>query len=79
MNNEINALIEAIVESGKEQGMNKGDIATRSGMQNNKFGRIFNSDPRISTLIRLGHAVGLKLAFVAEDEDLNSITNREVF
>ena len=79
MSNEINALIETIIASGKEQGMNKGDIATRAGMQNNKFGRIINSDPRISTLIRLGHAVGLKLTFVIEDEDLNSIINRDVF
>jgi len=79
MSNEINALIEVIVASGKEQGMNKGDIAVRAGMQNNKFGRIINSDPRISTLIRLGHAVGLKLTFVVEDEDLSSIINREVF
>ncbi len=45
MSNEINALIEVIVASGKEQGMNKGDIAVRAGMQNNKFGRIINSDP----------------------------------
>ncbi len=79
MSDEINALIEAIVASGKEQGMNKGDIATRAGMQNNKFGRITNSDPRISTLIRLGHAVGLKLTFAVENEDLSSIINREVF
>jgi len=79
MSDETNALIEAIVAFGKEQGMNKGEIATRSGMQNNKFGRIMDADPRISTLIRLGHAVGLKLTFVAEDENLNSITNREVF
>jgi len=79
MSDEINALIENIIAVGNEQGMNKGEIATRSGMQNNKFGRIMNSDPRLSTLIRLGHAVGLKLTFVAEDEDLNSIINREVF
>ncbi len=79
MSDEINALIETIIATGKEQGMNKGDIAVRSSMQNNKFGRIINSDPRISTLIRLGHAVGLKLVFVVEDEDLNSIINREVF
>jgi len=79
MSDEINALIEKIVATGKAQGMNKGDIAARSGMQNNKFGRIINSDPRISTLIRLGHAVGLKLVFEVEDEDLNAINNREVF
>jgi len=79
MSDEINALIETIVATGKEQGLNKGGIAMRSGMQSNKFGRITNADPRISTLIRLGHSVGLKLTFVAEDEDLNSITNREVF
>jgi len=79
MSEEINALIDSIVVAGKEQGMNKGEIALRSGMQNNKFGRIMNSDPRLSTLIRLGHAVGLKLTFVPEDEDLNSIINREVF
>ncbi len=79
MSDETNALIEAIIASGKEQGLNKGDIATRAGMQNNKFGRILNSDPRISTLIRLGHAVGLKLTFVVEDEDLSSIINRDVF
>lgn len=79
MSDEINALIEMIIATGKEQGMNKGDIAARAGMQNNKFGRIINSDPRVSTLTRLGHAVGLKLAFVVEDEDLNSIINREVF
>jgi len=79
MSDEINALIEAIIATGKEQGLNKGEIALRSGMQNNKFGRIMGSDPRVSTLIRLGHAVGLKLTFVAEDEDLNSIINREVF
>ncbi|VAW66639.1 hypothetical protein MNBD_GAMMA08-917 [hydrothermal vent metagenome] len=79
MSDEINALIESIVAAGKEQGLNKGEIALRSGMQKNKFGRIMNSDPRLSTLIRLGHAVGLKLTFVAEDEDLNSIINREVF
>lgn len=79
MSDETNALIETIIASGKEQGLNKGDIATRAGMQNNKFGRILNSDPRISTLIRLGHAVGLKLTFVVEDEDLSSIINRDVF
>ncbi len=79
MSDETNALIEAIIASGKEQGLNKGDIASRAGMQNNKFGRILNSDPRVSTLIRLGHAVGLKLAFVVEDEDLSSIINRDVF
>jgi DNA-binding phage protein len=79
MSDEINALIETIIATGKEQGLNKGEIALRSGMQNNKFGRIMDSDPRVSTLIRLGHAVGLKLTFVAEDEDLNSIINREVF
>lgn len=79
MNDEINALIATIIASGKEQGLNKGNIAVRSGMQNNKFGRIINSDPRISTLMRLGHAVGLKLAFVVEDEDLNAINKREVF
>lgn len=79
MTEEINELIETIIAAGKEQGMNKGEIAERSGMQNNKFGRIINSDPRISTLIRLGHSVGLKLAFVVEDEDLHSIINREAF
>ncbi len=79
MSDEINALIETIIASGKEQGMNKGDIAAHAGMQNNKFGRIINSDPRISTLIRLGHAVGLKLTFMVEDEDLNSVINRDVF
>ncbi len=79
MSDEINALIETIIATGKEQGMNKGDIATRAGMQNNKFGRIINSDPRISTLIRLSHAVGLKLTFVVEDENLSSIINRDVF
>ena len=79
MSDEINALIEAIIASGKKQGMNKGDIAMRAGMQNNKFGRIMNADPRISTLVRLGHAVGLKLVFEVEDEDLSSIMNREVF
>jgi DNA-binding phage protein len=79
MSDEVNALIDAIIVAGKQQGMNKGEIATRAGMQNNKFGRIINSDPRLSTLIRLGHAVGLKLTFVVEDEDLSSIINREVF
>lgn len=79
MSEDINALIDLIVATGKAQGLNKGEIASRAGMQNNKFGRITNADPRISTLIRLGHAVGLKLTFVAEDEDLNAITNREVF
>jgi len=79
MSHDINALIETIIAAGNEQGMNKGEIAMRAGMQNNKFGRIMNADPRISTLIRLGNAVGLKLTFVPEDEDLNSIINREVF
>jgi len=79
MSDEINALIKTVIATGKEQGLNKGEIAMRSGMQSNKFGRITDSDPRISTLIRLGHSVGLKLVFIAEDEDLNSITNREVF
>lgn len=79
MNDETNDLIDVIIAVGKEQGMNKGDIATRSGMQKNKFGRIINADPRISTLIRLGHAVGLKLTFVVENEDLSAIHNRDVF
>ena len=79
MSEEINGLIEKIINTGKQQGLNKGQIAERSGLQNNKFARIINSDPRVSTLIRLGHAVGLKLVFMEEDEDLNAITNREVF
>ncbi|VAW60861.1 hypothetical protein MNBD_GAMMA11-3184 [hydrothermal vent metagenome] len=79
MSKEINALIDKIVHTGKESGLNKGEIAARSGMQSNKFARIMNSDPRTSTLIRLGHAVGLKLVFIEENEDLNAITNRDVF
>jgi len=79
MNDEINQLIEEIVNTGHEKGWSKGEITARAGMPNNKFGRIINTDPRLSTLIRLGHAVGLKLALIEEDEDLNAITNREVF
>ncbi|VAW66856.1 hypothetical protein MNBD_GAMMA10-421 [hydrothermal vent metagenome] len=79
MSEEINALIERIANTGRELGLNKSEITARSGMQSNKFARIMNSDPRISTLIRLGHAVGLKLVFIEENEDLNAITNRDVF
>jgi len=79
MSDEINQLIEKIVSTGREKGLSKGEITSRAGMPGNKFGRIINTDPRISTLIRLGHAAGLKLAFVEEDEDLAAITNREVF
>ncbi|VAW69750.1 hypothetical protein MNBD_GAMMA09-2308 [hydrothermal vent metagenome] len=79
MNNEINDLIKQIISTGKEQGLSKGDITSRSGMPGNKFGRIINTDPRASTLIRLGHSVGLRLVFVEDNEDLSAINNREVF
>jgi len=79
MDDEINSLIKEIIRVGEAKGLSKGEITARAGMPNNKFGRIINTDPRLSTLIRLGHAVGLRLTFIEEDENLNAIINREVF
>jgi len=79
MSEEIDALIARIIEVGDQQGMNKGDITSRAGFHANKIAKVLGSDPRISTLMRLGHAVGLRIALVEENEDLNAITNRDVF
>lgn len=79
MEQDITRLIETILERGKAQGMNKGKITKKAGMQKNKFAKISQADPHVSTLIRLGRAVGLKLTFIEEDEDRNAINNREAF
>lgn len=79
MNPEIEALVNTIIDRGKALGMNKSKITSKAGMPVNKLAKIVHTDPHVSTLIRLGQAVGLKLIFAEADETRNAINNREAF
>ena len=74
------SLLEEIVEAGRRLGLDQKDIVRLAGLGTTTLskGKAAN-DLRVSTLIKLANAVGLKIGLTSNKPNLEKILRRDVF
>lgn len=77
---ETEQLLNLIIEAGASRGLREKDILKRAGLGKTTLSKIKKSgDARVSTLSRMAHAVGLRLALAPHNPTLDQLLNRELF
>ena len=78
--NEIHQLLNQIIEAGAARGMLEKDILKRAGLGKTTLSKIKAAgDTRLSTLLRLAHAVGLRLGLGPNNATLQQVLSRNLF
>lgn len=73
-------LLEEIIAEGRKLGLDQKDIVRRAGLGTTTLSKAkAANDLRLSTLIKLANAVGLKLSFTTNQPNLERILQRDVF
>lgn len=76
----IQSLLSEVIAEGRKQGLDQRDIVHRAGLGASTLSKAkAANDLRLSTLVRLANAVGLKLSFTTNQPNLEKIMNRDVF
>ena len=77
---EIDQMLEQIITAGASQGLREKDILIRAGLGKTTLSKIKSSgDTRLSTLLRLAQAVGLRLTLAPNNPTLDQLLNRNLF
>ena len=76
----VHSLLEEIIAEGRKLGLDQKDIVRRAGLGITTLSKAkAANDLRLSTLIKLANAVGLKLSFTTNQPNLEKILQRDVF
>jgi DNA-binding phage protein len=76
----VQALLAEIIAAGTAQGMQEKDIAAKAGKPQETLSRLKGRDDmRLSTLVRLAGAVGLRVALVPDDRYIADLERGELF
>ena len=80
MNDYIQTILQEIITEGRKQGLDQQDIVRRAGLGDSTLSKAkAAADLKLSTLIKLANAVGLKPTLTTNQPNLAKILNREVF
>jgi len=80
MRDYLHSLLEEIVQEGRKQGMDQRAIVRRAGLGDSTLSKAKAADDlRLSTLIKLSNAVGLKVTLGTSKPNLAKILGRDVF
>ena len=73
-------LLDRILRSASERGMQEGELARRAGISPATLSRLKSrGDAPAGVLVRLGRIVGLRLTLVPDDDTLEAIERGEFF
>jgi len=80
MRDYLMSLLEEIIQEGRKQGMDQQAIVRLAGLGDSTLSKAKAADDlRLSTLIKLANAVGLKVALSTRQPNLAKILDRNVF
>jgi len=80
MHDYLQSLLEEIIKEGHKQGMDQQTIVRRAGLGDSTLSKAKAADDlRLSTLIKLANAVGLKVGLSTSQPNLAKILDRDVF
>ena len=80
MNNYLQTMLQEIIDEGRKQGMDQQAIVRLAGLGDSTLSKAKAADDlRLSTLVKLANAVGLKVTLGTNKPDLAKILNRDVF
>ena len=74
------ALVDQIVDAGKNRGMDQKTLVQKAGLSASTLSKLKQADDvRLSTLERLASVVGLRINLVSNDPVLEKLLNRKLF
>ena len=74
------ALVDQIVDAGKNRGMDQKTLVQKAGLSASTLSKLKQADDvRLSTLERLANVVGLRVSLSANDPVLEKLLNRKLF
>lgn len=80
MSEPVDQLLAEIVASGKAQGLDQKAIVAKAGLGASTLSKAKAADDmRVSTLLRLANAVGLRLTLASNDPHLDKLLSRSLF
>lgn len=80
MHDYLQSLLQEIINEGRNQGLDQQAIVRRAGLGDSTLSKAKAADDlRLSTLIKLANAVGLKVNLTTNQPNLAKILGRNVF
>lgn len=76
----LEQLLNQIIEAGRSKGLDQQAIVERAGLGATRLSKAKRADDiRLSTLVRMANAVGLRIALVPNDPRLERLQSRNLF
>ncbi len=80
MSEPVEQLLAEIVATGKAQGLDQKALVAKAGLGASTLSKAKAADDmRVSTLLRLANAVGLRLTLAPNDPQLDKLLSRRLF